>query len=88
MENSNLIGGWSPYRSITPQDKLVFDEALKQVLGVNYSPQMVSTQVVNGTNYRFKCSASTPPTLVVWEAIVDIYKPINGPGYVTGIIRI
>ncbi|MBB6501134.1 hypothetical protein [Pedobacter cryoconitis] len=82
------LGGWSPYHSLTPNDKKVFEEALKGHLGVKYTPQSVSTQVVAGKNYRFKCTASIPPADVIWEAIVEIYAPLQGLPYITGIIRI
>jgi hypothetical protein len=83
-----IVGGWSPYHPLTAKDKEVFDEAMKGFVGVKYTPNTVSTQVVAGTNYRFKCTASMPPALVVWEAIVEIYQPLNGAPYVTGIVRL
>lgn len=83
-----IVGGWSKYHALTPEDKLVFDEAMKGLIGVDYKPQSVSTQVVAGMNYRFKCSASVPPSDVMWEAIVEIYQPLDGKPYVTGIVRI
>lgn len=86
--NAPVVGGWTSYHKLTPEDKLVFDEALKGFVGVKYTPNTVSTQVVSGTNYRYKCTASVPPAEVVWEAIVEIYKPLNGKPYITGIIRI
>lgn len=82
-----VLGGWTAYHPLTPNDRKVFDEALKGFVGVKYTPQSVSTQLVNGTNYRFKCVASMPPSDVVWEAIVEIYAPLNGAPYITGIIR-
>ena len=82
-----IPGGWTAYHKLTPDDKQVFDEALQGFVGVKYTPNEVSTQVVNGTNYRFKCTASMPPALVVWEAIVLIHKPINGKPYIYGIER-
>lgn len=83
----SLVGGWSPYRDLTPEDRVVWNETPKP-LGVVYEPFAVSTQIVNGTNYRFKCSASMPPADVIWEAIVEIYKPINGEPRIIGIIRL
>lgn len=83
-----VLGGWTRYQDLTPEDKAVFNEATKGLVGVKYTPEKVSKQVVNGTNYRYKCTASIPPALVVWEAIVEIYKPLNGAPYVTGIIRL
>lgn len=87
-ENEVMVGGWSPYHPLTPQDKKVFDEAMNGFVGVQYTPNTVSTQVVAGTNYRFKCTASMPPSEVIWEAIVEIFQPLNGKPYVTGIVRL
>ena len=56
-------------------------------MGVKYSPNAVSTQVVAGTNYRYDCMASMPPYEVVWKAIVEIFAPLNGKPYLVGIIR-
>ncbi|KDC44967.1 hypothetical protein, partial [Pseudoalteromonas fuliginea] len=67
----------------------IFDQAMEGFVGVKYTPQSVSTQVVAGMNYRFKSLASMPPSDVVWEAIVEIYQPLNGSRpYVTGITRL
>ena len=86
---TTTLGGWSAYHKLTPEDRKVFDEAMKGFVGVKYDPQSVSTQVVAGVNYRFKCLASMPPSDVVWEAIVEIFQPLNGgTPYVTGIIRL
>jgi len=83
-----VVGGWTAYHKLTPNDQKVFDEALKGFVGVKYTPQAVSTQLVAGMNYRFKCTASIPPADVVWEAIVEIYAPLNGHPHITGIIRL
>ena len=81
-------GGWTPYHPLTPADQKVFTEAMAGFVGVTYTPQTVSTQVVAGTNYRFKCNASMPPSEVIWEAIVEIFQPLQGKPHVTGIVRI
>lgn len=84
-----VLGGWTPYHKLTPNDQKVFDEAMKGHVGVHYTPHTVSTQVVAGTNYRFECTASIPPAEVVWRAIVEIFQPLNGgKPVVTGIIRL
>lgn len=83
-----FVGGWSPYHNLTKEDKLVFDEAFKGFVGVKYTPITVSTQIVAGTNYRFKCTAQIPPSDVIWEAIVEIFKPLVGNPHITGITRI
>ena len=82
------LGGWSLYQALTASDKMVFDEALSGFVGVVYTPQSVSTQIVTGTNYRFKCAASIPPSEVIWEAILEIYQPLEGKPYIMGIQRI
>lgn len=83
-----VVGGWTLYHPLTPSDQKVFTEAMKGFVGVKYTPQSVSTQVVAGKNYRFKCAASMPPSNAVWEAIVEIFDPLNGAPYVTGIVRL
>ena len=82
---NTIAGGWTPYHELTANDQKVFKEAMNGFVGVDYTPYLVSTQVVNGTNYRYKCSASNPPAEVMWEAIVQIYAPTNGKPYVTHI---
>jgi hypothetical protein len=82
------VGAWTLYHNLTPADEAVFQEATQGFVGVNYSPNQVATQLVNGTNYRFKCTTSMPPALVVWESIVDIFQPIDGKPYITGIHQI
>lgn len=88
METQELLGGWTKYHTLTSEDQQVFNEAMRGFVGVKYTPQEVSTQLVNGTNYRFRCVASMPPADVVWEAIVEIYAPIEGEPHVVSIQRI
>jgi hypothetical protein len=84
-----IVGGWTAYHKLTDEDRSVFKEAISGEHGnVKYEPQLVSTQVVAGVNYRYKCTASAPPALVVWEAVVQIFKPLHGKPYVTDINRI
>ncbi|MDR6517289.1 hypothetical protein [Chryseobacterium camelliae] len=87
-ETEQLVGGWTKFHPLTAEDQKVFDEAMQGFVGVKYTPQEVSTQLVNGTNYRFKCEASMPPAMVIWQAVVEIYQPINGQPHVVGITRI
>ncbi len=87
-EQETIVGGWSSYTPLTAQDQAVFEQAMKGFVGVKYTPNTVSTQVVAGTNYRYKCTASMPPAEVVWEAIVEIFQPIDGAPYVVGIVRL
>lgn len=88
LSENQMIGGWSSYHNLTSEDKEIFNEAMNGLVGVHYDPTSVSSQIVNGTNYRFKCNASIPPAEVIWEAIVEIYKPLNGKPHITGITRL
>lgn len=89
MSNQEVIvGGWTAYHSLTEKDREVFKAAMQGFVGVNYQPQAVATQLVAGTNYRFKCLASVPPALVVWESVVEIFQPLNGTPHITGITRV
>jgi len=81
-----LCGGWSPFRSVTEQDLGVFKAATKHLLGVDYTPLLVSTQVVAGMNYHFKCDAIIPTLgTSTNEAIVTIYQPLSGEPRVSNI---
>lgn len=65
-----------------------FAKALAGFVGVNYMPNTVSTQVVEGKNYRYKCQASLPGSEGMWDAIVEIFQPLDSDPYIYGIIRI
>ena len=83
-----LCGGWTAYHELTKEDQLVFDVATKGITGVDYVPYLVSTQVVEGINYRFKCRASLPKAEVMWEAVVQIYAPLERTPFITHIYPI
>ncbi|MGE7955622.1 hypothetical protein ACQKQA_03315 [Pseudomonas sp. NPDC089530] len=84
----HFVGGWTPYHELTPKDKEVFKEALAGFVGVHYTPEKVSTQVVNGTNYRYLSKATLPGSSDSWQAVVEIYAPIKGKPHITQIHRI
>lgn len=85
-DSITILGGWSEFRPLTPQDELVFKEATKVLLGVDYKPMKVSTQAVNGINYKFICeSKAVAPEAVSHIATVFIYKPVKGIPVVTKI---
>jgi hypothetical protein len=86
--NETIVGGWTAYNAITPAEREVFNKAMEGFVGVSYLPSAVSTQVVAGMNYRFKCEASMPPSEVLWEAIVEIYQPLKGIPHITNITKI
>lgn len=49
------MGGYSEPRALEQHDKEVFEKAIEGLLGAEYIPEKVSTQIVAGTNYRFFC---------------------------------
>lgn len=71
------------------KDQAVFNQALEGSVGVQYTPFEVSTQVVAGTNYRFKCK-STEPLLnsIHGEAVVQIFYSLDGSAHITSITPI
>ncbi|WP_196896115.1 hypothetical protein [Aureivirga marina] len=78
-EKTIFVGGWSPYEPLTSEDKEIFNEVMKNYVGVDYEPFEVSKQIVNGTNYRFRCKAKgVYPGATEELCIVEIYKPIEG----------
>jgi len=89
MSNQEAVcGGWTPYHDLTHEEEVVFAKALVDFVGVKYTPNTVSTQVVAGKNYRYKCTASLPGSEGMWDAIVEIFQPLNSDPYIYGIIRI
>jgi hypothetical protein len=85
----SIDGGWTVHDSITEEDINVFNTAKNGLVGVDYKPEMVATQVVAGTNYCFICKA----TIVIPDAPegiskVMIFKPLEGNPVITSIEKI
>ena len=87
----NKAGGYSSARALEAHDKEVFDKALGGIVGVSYTPEQVSTQIVAGTNYRFFCKYTTATALPeAGIAIVTIFEELpvyGGKVTVTDITR-
>jgi hypothetical protein len=85
-----MLGAFSPYScDISKESKAAFDEALKGLLGVKYTPVAVSQQVVAGMNYHFFCNTEAVTRFpVTGAAIVTIYKPLKGNAHITNIKEI
>jgi len=85
---NTMAGGWTDFHNLTDADLAVFNKALKGLDGVNYTPEQVATQVVAGTNYKFKCKA-VPVVLdpVEYTAIVEIFESLDGKVSITQIIK-
>ncbi len=71
------VGGWSKFRPLTRADVAVF-KAVKLPFGVHYEPVAVRTQVVAGTNYDFLCNAQVIGSSDWYQAMVLIFKPLQG----------
>lgn len=88
-EQAVLLGGWTAYHKLSAKDQAVFNQALEGFVGVQYTPFEVSTQVVAGTNYRFKCKTTVPlPTPIHGEAVVQIFQSLDGSAHITSITPI
>ncbi len=75
-------GGWTEteVNEITPEMQEIFDEAMDRIIGVDYVPvEMIGTQLVNGTNYMYRCESQTVyPGAEKKEAIVTIHVDLEG----------
>ena len=79
MSLQSKVGEWSIYRHLTPEDRALFDKVMKSIVGVGYDPLSVSTQIVNGTNYKFRVIGTIIiPDMPQFNAIVKIHQPIEG----------
>lgn len=88
MSNTTeLLGAFSPYTcKIDENVKVAFDEAIKGILGVAYTPVAVSQQVVAGMNYKFFCNTKSSTLYPInGAAIVSIYKPLKEAAHITHI---
>ncbi len=87
--NRSSFGGWSDFKELEDADKKVFAEAMKGHIGVTYTPEKVSKQLVNGTNYRFFCYGK-PVTQDShsFPAIVTVHAPIGDRPTIANIERV
>ncbi|MWB96355.1 hypothetical protein GON26_18485 [Flavobacterium sp. GA093] len=83
--NETILGSWSVYNILTAEDLAIFKGALEGLLGVKYNPTAVSTQIVAGTNYRFRATATVNLSGLTYEVIVEIYKPLSGRPHLVSI---
>lgn len=78
--DSMLPGGWSAFRKLRPQEKRLFYEATRTVMGATYRPLVVSTQTVAGTNYLFlaEMKVITATDCYTDLVTVSIFRALNG----------
>ena len=71
-----LPGGYTDERALTEDDWAVWAEGTKDMEAMdNHTPLAVSTQVVAGTNYRFRVEVVTDEE--TYQAYVNIFKPLE-----------
>lgn len=89
---NDLDGGWAQAETpvITEDAGAAFDKAMKNLVGVDYTPvALLSTQVVSGTNYCFLCEATVVyPGAETSYALVYIYADLEGNAEITQIVNI
>lgn len=77
-----IDGGWVDVEDGTLTDELkeMFNTALEGLLGATYEPvELIATQVVSGTNYKFLASGSkTTKPVVEGTYYITIYKDLQG----------
>ncbi len=81
-EEAQKTGGWEEAKdtAVTEEMKEMFDKASESLIGVDYTPtELIETQIVNGTNYKFLCEAQTVyPGAEKRTAVVTVYQDLEG----------
>lgn len=72
-DDKHLCGGYTQYRTLDEEDMKLFEATYKGE--ITLEPFEVATQVVAGTNYRFRCRDSKRKVYVV-----VIFQPLPGHG--------
>jgi hypothetical protein len=86
---AQVPGGYGPFEPVDAKTKAVFDKAMSGLLGVGYTPLIVSTQVVAGTNYLFMCNAKVvAPGTSAYPVEVIIFQPLNGQPHLISVKRV
>lgn len=85
IEDTPVLGGWKNVEDGTLNDDLksIFNSALEGLLGANYEPiELLATQVVNGTNYKFLASG-TKATNPIIEGTYNIIVNKSSDGTIS-----
>ena len=89
VEAAQVPGGYGPFAPVDANTKAVFEQAMSGILGVGYTPLIVSTQVVAGTNYLFMCNAKVvAPGTTAFPVEVIIFQPLNGKPHLVSVKRV
>jgi|APHig6443718053_1056840.scaffolds.fasta_scaffold05223_2 hypothetical protein len=88
--SETVPGGWTSFScNLSKTDLAVFGKAMHGLVGVNYEPIAVATQVVSGMNCDFFCNArGVYPGALVYAAMVRIYAPATGDPHIVSIRKI
>ncbi len=81
-DNKEILGGWTEAQEteITPEIQEIFDEAADKLIGVDYEAiELLETQIVNGTNYKFLAESRVVyPGAEKKTVIVTVYRDLAG----------
>lgn len=80
-KTDQMAGAYTDQRPLNDEEKELFETVMEGLVGVEYTPKSVATQVVAGTNYRFICKAK-PVTAdpEIFKAEITIFQPLPGQG--------
>ena len=81
-QTETVVGGWNAVEdgTITPELEEMFKTALNDLVGVDYTPvELLETQIVNGTNYKFLADAKdVTPDAEARQVYVYVNKASDG----------
>jgi hypothetical protein len=84
-----ITGAYGPWEHLSAETEAIFHEAIGKLLGVGYTPLLVSKQVVEGVNYIYAANAVVVyPGAQPYPVTVKIFKPLKGPAHVQEIKRL
>lgn len=90
MSNALMPGGYTDFRPLTPEDKALFEKVMSPILGVEYEPTQVATQVVSkAINYKFRAIGTIiNPSQDKFHAVITIIEPSEGDPVLESIVRV
>jgi hypothetical protein len=84
-----ITGAYGPWEPLSPETEAIFHEAIGKLLGVGYTPLLVSKQIVEGVNYLYAANAHVVyPGSHPYPVTVLIFKPLEGPAHIREIKRL
>lgn len=87
-QSQHLCGAYTEQRAISDEELVLFSNVIGTIDTVTeYTPVSVSTQVVAGLNYKFRCLYDDKNGSS-GECFVIIYMPLQGDPELTGIEKL